>query len=167
MEGLNPLVKSRDHQMRWKKKDCILSTEKLNLDIKTKTVCDFTTYALQLVMEGYSDKCQVWGRIATARQRELRSKQGPQKPRETGYWQVNRELSPLLKGNKFSKKKNVNGLRIRLFLSLQMEHSTPDSLISEHEYLGRAFYPQNYEPRNSCGFEFNKRVAIAYKARGK
>lgn len=33
--------------------------------------------------------------------------------------------------------------------------------------LGRAFYPQNYDPKNSCGFEFSKCVAIAYKAREK
>lgn len=92
-------------------------------------------------MEGYSDKCQVWERIATARQRKLQSKQGPQKLRETGYWQVNRELSPLLKGNKFSGKKMSMGLE------LDCSPESPDE--TQHTWLtdfgvwdlGRAFFP--------------------------
>lgn len=150
-----------------KERRCILSTEKLNLDIKTKTVCDFTTYALQLVMEGHSDKCQVRGRIATARQRELRANKALKSRGKLAVGRSKGTQPSTERKQILGEKKNVNGLRIRLFPSLQMEHSTPGSLISEYEYLGRAFYPQNYEPRNSCGFEFSKCVAIAYKARGK
>lgn len=152
MEGLNPLVKSRDHQMGWKRKTMYSVYRKTQFRYKDKdslwfyNICTPAGNGRALrQMSSTREDCHCQAERA-------KSKQGPQKPREAGYWQVNRELSPLVKGNKFSKKKKKS-------MGLELDYSPVSRWNTAH--LAHWFRSMNIWAELFTHRTMNQEIAVA------